>query len=165
MLGVESEEELSEEFVPSEETVPVHDEPVQHEQEQVVLKRRRPQYYDRRQQLELVLAVQELSEFGDPKLSPTELNEEGDHGMKHNCADIWRDVECLMLISEGILSAVVDLDESKKIRKRANNYCWKEQKLFFKTLLVPKPEERLFLVKQMHEDLGHFGEQRTLAEI
>jgi hypothetical protein len=67
MLGVESEEELSEESVPGEETVPVHDEPVQHEQEQVVPKRRRPQYYDRRQQLELVLATQELSEFGDPK--------------------------------------------------------------------------------------------------
>jgi hypothetical protein len=42
MLGVEPEEELSEEFVSGEETVPVHDEPVQHEQEQVVLKRRRP---------------------------------------------------------------------------------------------------------------------------
>jgi hypothetical protein len=30
---------------------------------------------------------------------------------------------------------------------------------------VPKPEERMELVSQMHEDLGHFGEQRTLAEI
>ncbi len=30
---------------------------------------------------------------------------------------------------------------------------------------MPKPEERLSLVKQMHEDLGHFGEQRTLAKI
>jgi len=49
MMGVESEEALSEESVPGEETVPVHDEPVQREEEQVVLKRRRPQYYDRRQ--------------------------------------------------------------------------------------------------------------------
>jgi hypothetical protein len=98
-------------------------------------------------------------------LSPTELDEEEDQGVKHACADIWRDVECLMLIREGILSEAIDLDESKRIRKRASNYCWKEQKLFFKTLLVPKPEERLSLVKQMHEDLGHFGEQRTLAEI
>jgi hypothetical protein len=146
MLGVESEEELSEESAPGEETVPVHDEPIQHE-EQVVLKRRRPHYYDKRQQLKLVLAAQELSEFGDPELSPAELDEEEDHGVKHNCADIWRDVECLMLIREGILSDAVDLDESKRIRKRASNYCWKEQKLFFKTLLVPKPEERLFLVK------------------
>ncbi len=165
VLGVESEEELSEEFVSDEETVPVHDGPVQHEEEQVVLKRRRPQYYDKRQQLELVLAAQELSEFGDPELSPTELDEEEDQGVKHDCADIWRDVECLMLIREGILSEAVDLDESKRIRKRASNYCWKEQKLSFKTLLVPRPEERLSLVKQMHEDLGHFGEQRTLEEI
>ncbi|CAM6006466.1 unnamed protein product [Sphagnum balticum] len=43
----------------------------------------------RRQQLELVLAAQELSEFGDPKLNPTELDEEEDQGVKHNCADIW----------------------------------------------------------------------------
>ncbi len=28
---------------------------------------------------------------------------------------------------------------------------------------MPKPEERMELVSQMHEDLGHFGEQRTLA--
>ncbi len=30
---------------------------------------------------------------------------------------------------------------------------------------MPKSEERMGLVNQMHEDLGHFGEQRTLAEI
>ncbi len=30
---------------------------------------------------------------------------------------------------------------------------------------MPKPEERMSLVRQMHEDLGHFGEQRMLAEI
>jgi len=39
--------------------------------------------------LEFVLAAQELSEFGDPELSPTELDEEEDQGVKHNCADIW----------------------------------------------------------------------------
>jgi transposase InsO family protein len=70
-----------------------------------------------------------------------------------------------MLLKEGVLSDAVGFEESKRIRKRASNYYWKEQKLFFKTLFVPKPEERVSLVKQMHEDLGHFGEQRTLAEI
>ncbi len=30
---------------------------------------------------------------------------------------------------------------------------------------MPKPKERVRLVSQMHEDLGLFGEQRTLAEI
>ncbi len=165
MLGVEFEEEGSEESVPDEEVAPTPDAPVQEDGELVVLKRRRPRYYDRRQQLELVLAAQELSEFGDPNLSPTELDEEEGHGAKHNCANIWQDVECLRLIREGTLFDTLDYYECRRIRKRASNYYWKEEKFFFKTLLVPKPEERPSLVKQMHEDLGHFGEQRTLAEI
>jgi len=111
------------------------------------------------------LAAQELSKFGDQELSPTELKDEEDHGVKSSGVDIWEDTECLMLLKEGVLLDAVDFEESKRIRKRASNYCWKEQKLFFKTLLVPKPEERVSLVRQMHEDLGHFGEQRMLAEI
>ncbi len=59
----------------------------------------------------------------------------------------------------------VDPQENKRIRKRAKQYCWRDDKLYFKGLYVPRPEERLKLVTQMHEDLGHFGEQRTLAEI
>jgi hypothetical protein len=165
MLDIASKEDPSEESIPSEEAVPTGNEPVQHEKARMVLKRRRPQYVDKQQQLDLVLAAQELSELGDHKLSPTGPDDEEDHGVKLNCVDIWEDAECLTLLKEGVLSDAVDLEESKRIRKRASNYCWKEQKLFFKALLVPKPEERVFLVRQMHEDLGHFGEQRTLAEI
>jgi hypothetical protein len=105
----------------------------------MVLKRRRPQYFDKRQQLDLVLAAQELSEFGDHELSPTRPDDEEDHGVKSSYVDIWEDTECLTLLKEGVLLDAVDLEESKRIRKRANNYCWKEQKLFFKALLVPKP--------------------------
>jgi len=76
--------------------------------------------------LELVLAAQELSEFGDPNLSPTELDEEEGYGAEHNCADIWQDTECLRLIREGTLSDAVDYHECRRIRKRASNYCWKE---------------------------------------
>jgi hypothetical protein len=71
----------------------------------------------------------------------------------------------LGLLKEGILPDTIDFEESKRARKRASNYCWKEQRLYFKGLYVPKPEERMPLVIQMHEDLGHFGEQRTLVEI
>jgi hypothetical protein len=115
MLGVESEEEDSKESVPDEEVAPAPDAPVQENEEQVVLKRRRPQYYDRRQQLELVLAAQELSEFGDPDLSPIELDEEEGYGAEHNCADIWQDTECLRLIKEGTLSDAVDYHECRRI--------------------------------------------------
>jgi hypothetical protein len=105
----------------------------------MVLKRRRPQYFDKRQQLDLVLAAQELSEFGDHELNPTRPDDEEDHGVKSSYVDIWEDTECLTLLKEGVLLDAVDLEEGKRIRKRANNYCWKEQKLFFKALLVPKP--------------------------
>jgi hypothetical protein len=98
-------------------------------------------------------------------LSPTGFDDEEDHGVKSSCVDIWEDTNCLTLLKEGVLPDAVDLEESKRIRKRTNNYCWKEQKLFFKALLVPKPEEMVSLVRRMHEDLGHFGERRTLVEI
>jgi hypothetical protein len=71
----------------------------------------------------------------------------------------------LALIKGGVLPDLIELDEGKRVRKRAANYCWKEQKLFFKDLYVPKPDERRSLVLRMHEDLGHSGEQRLLSEI
>jgi hypothetical protein len=71
----------------------------------------------------------------------------------------------LGLLKTDALPDSVDLEESKRARKRVNNYWWKEQRLYFKRLLVPKLEERMSLVSQMHEDLGHFGEQKMLVEI
>jgi hypothetical protein len=64
-----------------------------------------------------------------------------------------------------ILPDTVDLEESKRAKRIIANYCWKERRLYFKGLFMPKREERMALVIQMHDDLGHFGEQRTLAEI
>jgi hypothetical protein len=165
MLDIAAAEDLFEEFIPGEETVSKGNEPMQHEGAQMVLKRRRPRYFDKRQQLNLALAAQEMFEFGDHELGPTESDDEEDHRVKSSCVDIWEDIDCLTLLKEGVLPDAVDFEESKRIRKRASNYYWKEQKLFFKALLVPKPEERVSLVRRMHEDLGHFGEQRTLAEI
>jgi hypothetical protein len=165
MLDVISEEDPSKESVPDEEAMIMNDEPMQLEEARMVSKRRRPQHFGRRQQMELVLAAQELSEVGDHELGPTESDHEEDHAVKPGCIDIWEDTSCLMLLKEGVLPETVDFEEGKRIRKRASNYCWKEQKLFFKTLLIPKPEDRVSLVRRMHEDLGHFGEKRTLIEI
>jgi len=64
----------------------------------------------------------------------------------------------LALLEEGALPDTIELGEGKRARKRAEHYCWKKQKLFFKDLYVPRPEERRTLVVQMHEDLGHSGE-------
>jgi hypothetical protein len=122
-------------------------------------------YYGKRQRLELVLAAQELSEFGDHEVDPIGSGKEEDRGVETKGIDIWRDATCLALLKEGMLLDTIDFEEGKRARKRANNYCWKEHRLYFNELYVPKPEERIPLVVQMHEDLGHFREQRMLVEI
>jgi hypothetical protein len=126
MLEVASEEEPCEERVSDAAEVPTGDEPMQHDGTRMVLKRKRPQYFDKRQQLDLVLVVQELFEFGDRELSPTKSDDEEDHGVKSSCVDIWEDTVCLRLLKEGVLPDAVDLEENKRIRRRASNYCWKE---------------------------------------
>ncbi len=79
--------------------------------------------------------------------------------------DIWVD-EILSGVVEGRHPPdTMDPQARKRAKKRTTNYCWDEGKLYFRGLYVPKSEERMGLVSQMHEDLGHFGEQRTLAEI
>jgi hypothetical protein len=129
------------------------------------LKKEMTRYYDRQQQLELVLVAQELSELGEHGLGQTGSGEEETCEMDTRSIDIWKDATCLGLLKGGVLPDTIDLEESKRAIKRITNYCWKEERLYFKGLYVPKPEERIRLVSQMHEDLGHFGEQRTLAEI
>jgi len=131
----------------------------------VVLKRRRHQYYDKQQQLELVLAAQQLFESGEHDLVPTSSDEEDEWGANSRHQDIWEDVPCLDLLQGGMLPNTVEPVEARRTRKRVLNYHWQEQSLYFKGLLVPRPEDRMGLMVRMHKDLGHSGEKRTLTEI
>jgi hypothetical protein len=40
----------------------------------------------------------------------------------------------MALLREGMLLDTIELEEGKRARKRASNYCWKEQRLYFKEL-------------------------------
>jgi len=98
-------------------------------------------YYNRRQQLELVLAVQGLSEVGGREIDLTAVGVEEKGGGEMKGIDIWQDATCLVLLKEGVLPETIDPEEGRRARKRAASYCWKEQKLFFKDLYVPEPEK------------------------
>jgi hypothetical protein len=80
-------------------------------------------YYDKRQQLELVLAAQRLSELGNREVDPIGSGEEEDCGGETKDTDIWKDATCLVLLEEGMLPDTIELEEGKRARKRANNYC------------------------------------------
>jgi len=118
----------------------------------------RTKYYDRRQQLEVVLAAQGLSEIEGHEINPTTVSEGVEYGAEVKEPNIWRDAIYLALLKEGVLPDLIEQEEGKRARRRAEHYCWKEQRLFFKDLYVPRPKERRSLVIQMHEDLGHSSE-------
>ncbi len=68
------------------------------------------------------MEVQKLAEFRDQELSPTEFDEEEDQEMDAKCIDIWEDAICMGLLKNGALPDSVDLEESKRARKRVSNY-------------------------------------------
>jgi len=125
--------------------------------------RKRPHYYDKQQQLELVLVAQRLLEVGEHDFQSEDLDEEEECEADSRGSDIWEDVSCLELLQGRVLPTTVDHLESKRARKRMLNYHWQGQSLYFKGLLVPRPTDRMGLVVQMHEDLGHSREERILV--
>jgi hypothetical protein len=130
-----------------------------------VVEKGKTRYYDKKQQLDMIMAAQELWDTDGHEAGAVQFGGDTDCIDDLSKADIWEDAVCMRWLKEGCMAEEVDPRESKRIRKRAKQYCWRDNKLYFKGLYVPKPEERVKLVTQMHEDLRHFGEQRTLAEI
>jgi len=86
------------------------------------LKRKRPEYYDIQQQLELVLAAQELFESCEHDLISTDSDEEEKCWTDTRDNDIWKDVTSMKFLEEGIIPNTVDLKECKRTRKRILNY-------------------------------------------
>jgi hypothetical protein len=80
--------------------------------------------------------------------------------------DSWKDEINMILLSKGILDQVLDdvfnVDQTKR---RLLSYHWREDMLFFKNLMVPKLEERKVLARNIHEEIRHFSEGRTLVEV
>jgi len=112
-----------------------------------------------------VLVAQQLFEFGEHDLVPIGSNEEDEWGADIRHQDIWEDVPCLDLLQGSMLPDTIDPVEARRARKRVLHYHWQEQSLYFKGLLVPRLEDRMGLMVRMHKDLGHSGEERTLAKI
>ncbi len=55
----------------------------------------------------------EDARFGDEKNSAEDSSK----------TDIWEDEICLGLLKEGVIPDIVDLQASKRARKRATDYC------------------------------------------
>jgi len=90
----------------------------------MTLLRKRPHYYDKQQQLELVLAAQQLLEAGEHDFQFKDINEEEECEADSKSSDIWEDANCLELLQGRVLPDTVDHLESKRARTRMLNYQW-----------------------------------------
>jgi hypothetical protein len=86
------------------------------------LKRKKLHYYDKQQQLELVLVAQKLFESSEHDLISTDFDEKERCWIDTRNNDIWKDVISMKLLQEGTIPHIVDLEECKKTRKRILNY-------------------------------------------
>jgi hypothetical protein len=98
-------------------------------------------YYSRRQQLELALVAQEFSRCGGCDAGDVDFSGREVCGAEAEGTDIWEDEVCMEILRGGDVPETTDLHVGKRARKRATNYCWKNNKLYFKGLYVPRPEE------------------------
>ena len=72
------------------------------------------------------------------------------------------------LLQTGATPSGTSLSEQKRAVRRSSRYRLQGRELYNlgldgKPRLVPKPTERIELIKRTHEDTGHFGVRRTLA--
>ncbi|CAI7733968.1 unnamed protein product [Closterium sp. NIES-54] len=91
-----------------------------------------------------------------------EVEQNGAKGSK-GPADIWQDTKAMEWVKG---ETEVDETVSKRVRARGHHYRWFQQQLQIKTeagwKLVPAPEEREALIREVHTKLGHFGHERTV---
>ncbi len=101
------------------------------------------------------MTTQKLFESGEHDSISIDFDEEEKCWTDTRNNDIWKDVICMNLLQEETIPNIVDSEKCKRVRKRILNYHCEDQPLYFKRLFVPRPEDRMGLVIQMHKDLGH----------
>ncbi|CAM6024292.1 unnamed protein product [Sphagnum balticum] len=125
VIDVVSEDDQPQELVPCEaEDKEKGDEIAQGSIARMVLPKKKPRYYDKQQQLELVLAAQRLLESNEHDSQSADLDEDEECAADSRSSDIWNDISCMELLQGGALPATADPLESKRARKRILNYQW-----------------------------------------
>jgi transposase InsO family protein len=80
--------------------------------------------------------------------------------------DIWEDLPVLHKLQQGTYPLSISAMERDRIGHRITRFRWNNGLLFRMwpdgtRRIVPRPDQRASLVRQVHEELGHFGIRRT----
>ncbi len=79
--------------------------------------------------------------------------------------EIWVDEHGMKVLNGKQLVDECSEEEWSKINKCILHCYWNNDSLMFKRLIVLRPKKRPQIIKDMHNEIGHFGEARTLIEI
>lgn len=89
---------------------------------------------------------------------------------QRSSSEVWLDHPTLTALQQGEPSSSLSSSERYRVRQRLKLYSWDPQhQQLLRQLpdgnarIVPKPNERLQLIKQQHELCGHYGIRRTAA--
>lgn len=82
--------------------------------------------------------------------------------------DIWHDRSAMHTLQNGTLPEGLSTADRSRVTKRLAYYVWRGDTLLRRMpdgalKQVPRPEERPALIKQLHNQCGHFGIRRTAA--
>jgi len=86
-------------------------------------------------------------------------------------ADVWEDEHVLYYLREQHYMKDTSNEERNRVKKRAASYVLAVDGKLLRnmadgsTRIIPRPSERLELIKRYHEQCGHFGVRRTAALI
>ncbi len=79
---------------------------------------------------------------------------------------IWEDnVSMVLLIGGHLETELYDTTNIEQAKKRVMKYHWSEDTLFFQNPVVPRLTKWKMLIEKIHEEIGHFGEMRTLDRV
>lgn len=80
--------------------------------------------------------------------------------------DVWKDLAVLHKLQQGTFPLAISAMERDRVSHRVARFRW-ENGLLFRVWpdgarrIVPRPDQKASLVRQVHEELGHFGVRRT----
>ena len=83
--------------------------------------------------------------------------------------DVWKDPKMLCYLITGEFPKDCPKSEKDRISKKGKRYCMEDNHVFFIGVKgkrqVPPPVERIPLIKQLHEALGHRRERTMMYEL
>ncbi|GLC55390.1 hypothetical protein PLESTB_000982200 [Pleodorina starrii] len=82
--------------------------------------------------------------------------------------DIWDDEASIHFLRNGTHPPNLSVEEQRRVARRVGSYTMQGGNLYrvfndAKSRLVPKPPDRVELIRRTHEETGHFGIRRTIA--